>query len=194
MYGDPSSERPYTRQRTRWRSALLLAVVALPAACTDTVAGTPEGAAGFGPVSSPDQPEPQRRLDGVDTCALLTPMDLEGIGGVDGEPQRNALLPQSCVYELAGGAPGDVAAVAFYKPLDQAREQAPGGTLVDTAGYPTWLFCGVDDGYQTCSAAVTVRPERTLLVLLSRRDVSDVAVRGDLEVLTHTVLARLPAE
>ncbi len=171
---------------------LLLAVVALPAACTDDVAGTPEGAAGFGPVSAPDQPEPQRRLDG-DTCVLLTPMDFEGIGGVNGEPQRNVLLPQSCAYELAGGASGDVAAVAFYKPLDQAREQAPGGTLVDTAGYPTWLFCGVDDGYQSCSAAVAVRPERTLLVQLSRRDVSDVAVRSALEALTHTALTRLPA-
>ncbi len=194
MYGDTSSERPYTRQRRRWWSALLLAVVGLPAACTDDVAGTPEGAAGFGPVSSADQPEPQRRLDGVDTCVLLTPTDLEGIGGVDGEPQRNALLPQSCAYDLAGGAPGDVAAVALYKPLDQAREQAPGGTLVDTAGYPTWLVCGVNDGYQSCSAAVAVRPERTLLVLLSRRDVSDVAVRSGLEALTHTALTRLPAE
>lgn len=192
MYGDTYSERPYTRQWTLWRVALLLAVVALPAGCTDNVAGTPEGAAGFGPVSSPDQPEPRRRLDGVDPCALLTPMDLDGIGGVEGDPQRNALLPQSCAYELAGGAPGDVAAVAFYKPLDQAREQAPGGTLADTAGYPTWLVCGADDGYQSCSAAVAVRPERTLLVLLSRRDVSDVAVRGDLETLTRTAVARLP--
>lgn len=150
-------------------------------------------------VSAAPPSGPQRRLAGVDTCTLLTPTDLDRIGGTAGPPggtagppQRNALLPQSCAYQLAGGAAQDVAAVAFYKPLDQARRQAPDGTLVDTGGYPTWLVCDVDDGYQSCSAAVAVQPERTLLVLLSRRDVSDVAVRADLDALTRLALDRLP--
>ncbi|HEX2299936.1 MAG TPA: DUF3558 domain-containing protein, partial [Pseudonocardiaceae bacterium] len=133
-----------------------------------------------------------RRLDEADTCTLLAPADLELIGGADGEPRRNALLPQSCSYDLAGGAAGDVAVLAWYKPLDQAREQAPAGALVQTAGYPTWLTCSADDGYQSCSAAVAVRPDRTLLVLLSRRDVSEASVRADLEALTRTALSRLP--
>lgn len=38
---------------------------------------------------------------------------------------------------------------------------------MQTAGRPTWLTCDLDDGYQSCSAAVAVRPDRTLLVLLS---------------------------
>lgn len=129
----------------------------------------------------------------MDTCTLLNPADLGRLGGTDGDPRRDALLPQSCSYDLAGGAAGDVAAVAWYKPLAQARGQALGGTLVQTAGYPTWLSCDVDDGYQSCSAAVAVRPDRTLLVLLSRRDVSEVSVRHDLQALTGTAVSRLPA-
>ncbi|MCA1673726.1 MAG: hypothetical protein LC799_16505, partial [Actinobacteria bacterium] len=149
MHAASSSPWPCPRRRTRNRLALLFTVPVMLSGCADNVAGRPEGAAGFGPVSVSDRPEPHRRLAGVDTCALLDPVDLDRIGGADGEPQRNALLPQSCSYDLAGGAAGDMAAVALYKPLDQAREQAPGGILVQTTGYPTWLTCGVDDGYQS---------------------------------------------
>ncbi|MFN2495985.1 MAG: DUF3558 family protein [Pseudonocardiaceae bacterium] len=181
-------------------AVLGLAVLGLAAACADDVAGTPKGAAGFEPAATPSSSQasspgagaPQRRPEGVDTCTLLTSADLDPLGGTDGAPQRDALLPESCAYDLAGGAGGDVAAVAFYQPLDRARAQASGGTLVDTDGYSTWLACQVDEGYQSCSAAVAVHPDRTLLVLLSRRDVSDAAVRADLETLTHTALTRLP--
>ena len=176
---------------------LLLTLLALPAACAGDVAGRPEGAAGFGPATPPStvQPglgEPPSQLDGVDTCTLLLPADLEQLGGAGAAPRRDALLPQSCAYDLAGGAAGDVAAVAFYKPLDQTRAQQPAGTLVDIDGYQTWLVCGVDNGYQSCSAAIAVRPDRTLLILLSRRDVSDAALQRDLHTLAHTALPRLP--
>jgi hypothetical protein len=137
-------------------------------------------------------PGPGPRLGAVDTCALLTPEDLDRIGGAVRGPRRDALLPQSCAYDLAGGAAQDVAAVAFYKPLDQVRAQAPGGIVLDTDGYPTWLVCQAEEGYQSCSAAVGIRPDRTLLVLLSRRDVSDIAVQADLRSLTRAALARLP--
>lgn len=199
MRGAASSQPAGTRRRL----AVLLAVAAVAAlaACTENVTGSPHGAAGFGPSpSAPSQPAPSpstpppRRLDGLDTCALLVPADLGRVGGAEPVPRRDELLPQSCAYPLLGAAPGDVAAVAFYKPLGQAGAQAPDGALVDTAGYLTWLVCGADDGYQSCSAAVAVRPDRTLLVLLSRRDVSEPTVRRDLEQLTRTALSRLPAQ
>lgn len=185
---------------SKWLLAAVLAVLAAVLAavltgCEEQVAGAPRGAAGFGPpdAAAPTRPQGQpRRLDGVDVCALLTPTDLARLGGAEGQPRRNALLPESCAFPLAGGAPQDVVAVAFYKPLEQARTQQPEGALVETDGVPTWLACQADQGYQTCSAAVAVRPDRTLLTLLSQRDVSVEAVRDRLETITRAVLARLP--
>lgn len=191
MRSSRCSSSQHGRLRRRYGVVLVFALPALLPSCAQAVTGTPEGAAGFAP--SPASVVPPQPLDGLDTCALLVAADLDRLGGAEPGPQRNELLPQSCAYRLTGAAPGDVAALAFHKPLDQARAQAPDGTLVDTAGYPTWLVCGVDDGYQSCSAAVAVRPDRTLLVLLSRRDVSEPSVRRDLEQLTRTALSRLPA-
>lgn len=193
MHAAAAPAPPRRRWQTRGRCAVLLAGLTMLAGCAGPVEGTPHGAAGFGPVPSPARSAPAQRVDGVDTCTLLKPDELARIGGAEGEPRRDALLPESCAYDLAGGAAGDVAAVAWYKPLDQARGQAPGGTLVQSAGRPTWLTCDVDDGYQSCSAAVAVRPDRTLLVLLSRRDVSEVRVGRDLQALTATAVSRLPA-
>lgn len=177
-------------------AVLATVLAAVLAGCEEQVAGAPRGAAGFGApdAAAPARPQGQpRRLDGVDVCALLTPTDLARLGGPEGQPRRDALLPESCAFPLAGGAPQDVVAVAFYKPLEQARTQQPEGTLVETDGLPTWLACQADQGYQTCSAAVAVRPDRTLLTLLSQRDVSADAVRDRLETVTRAVLARLPA-
>lgn len=175
-------------------TVLATVLAAVLAGCGEQVAGAPRGAAGFGPpdTAAPAPPQGQpRRLDGVDVCALLTPADLAPLGGAEGQPRRDVLLPESCAFPLAG-APQDVVAVAFYKPLEQARTQRPEGALVETDGLATWLACQADQGYQTCAAAVAVRPDRTLLTMLSRRDVSVDAVRDRLETITRVVLARLP--
>ncbi|GGM73082.1 hypothetical protein GCM10012275_49630 [Longimycelium tulufanense] len=132
-----------------------------------------------------------RTLEGVDTCTLLQPDDLAGLGGVRGGPRRNQLYPESCLYRL-GGAADDSAAAAFYKPFEQVKAQQPEGSPVLTKGHSTWLRCRADQGYQTCSAAIAVRPDRTLAVVLSRRDTPREKVVEALNQLAVTALERLP--
>ncbi|HEY8371541.1 MAG TPA: DUF3558 family protein [Pseudonocardiaceae bacterium] len=197
--------------RTVHRIVPLVLLAVLLGGCSSTVTGNPTGVAGFdedtrtattvlgtrtgerSTGSAPNEASRPKHLDGVDTCSLLLPEDLTGLGGASGEPSRDTLLPESCVYPL-NGAPEDQAAVAFFKPYDQVREQQPQGTEVRTRGYPTWVVCEADEGYQTCSAAVDVHEERTLVAVVSKRDTPRDALLDELNALTVTVLDRLPED
>jgi hypothetical protein len=179
--------------------ALALAVVA----CGNNVAGAPIPAAGFEPAITssttasrqPDTPviPTTRKLTGIDLCTLLTADDLASRGGLVGQPApRPALFPESCSFPLGGGAAGNAALVAFYRPYDQVRAQQPEGTQRSTLGHSTWLYCTTSDGYQTCFAAVAVRADRSVVVAMSIRDASRQHVLTMLETLTVTVVSRLP--
>lgn len=184
----------------------MFAAVAL-AGCGREVSGDPTAAAGFRPGEASGGPRPTtavsgapqvsrasapRGVDGVDPCGLLQPADLGALGGAKGEPRRGEPVPDGCFYSLGGGAAHDSVAVGFFKPLDQVKAEQPGGREFDTEGYPTWFRCRVDNGYQTCTAAVGVRPDRTLLTVLSKRDTSADTVRDALNAVTVAALHRLP--
>ncbi|WP_073489735.1 hypothetical protein [Streptoalloteichus hindustanus] len=203
------------RRARRLVLPLVFAVVAL-SGCGREVSGDPTAAAGFRPGEATGSARPTppgtggtqggtqggpqgsrapapKNVDGVDPCALLQPADLGAVGGARGEPRRGEPVPDGCFRLLAGGAADDSAAVGFFKPLDQVKAEQPGGRDFVTEGYPTWFRCKVDSGYQTCTAAVAVRPDRTLLTALSKRDTPVDTVRDALNALTVVALHRLPS-
>ncbi|GLZ37776.1 hypothetical protein Acsp05_14010 [Actinokineospora sp. NBRC 105648] len=178
-----------------------MAGVVLAAACGAPTAGQPVPAAGFGPVSTAQSStaqsstavQSQRSVDGVDLCALLSKPDLDAAGGLVGTPaHRSSAFPDSCGYPLGQGASGDLVLVALYKPLDQVRRDQPEGHEEDTLGNKTWLHCAVADGYRTCTAAVAVRDDRSLVVAITRRDTSEDKVLRLLQPLAERAVERLP--
>lgn len=188
-------------------AALTVVLTAMAAGCSQRVAGQATDAAGFSPQevtsgsstgsTTPSQSssttEPAaKRLAGVDLCGLMTPADLEPLGGAATDASRDSVLPDSCSYKLAGGAPDDLAVIARYKPIEQVREQQPDGRAERAAGYPAWIACEADNGYNSCTAAVAVGQDRTLLTGLSLRDISTTTVVSRLETLTVAAIDRLP--
>ncbi|WP_084467281.1 DUF3558 family protein [Actinokineospora inagensis] len=177
-------------------AVFVVACGALLAACGAPVAGRPVPAAGFGAVTTVTTkatvPSPLS-LEGVDLCGLLTPTDLTAAGGLAAPPRKStATFPDACDYPLANGATGDLALVAFHKPLPQVRRDQPEGHAESTLGYPTWLHCATADGYRTCTAAVDIRPDRSLLVAVDKRDISEAALLHLLQPLTEHAVTRLP--
>ncbi|GLW93788.1 DUF3558 family protein [Actinokineospora globicatena] len=178
------------------RTLVAVVGIGLLAACGAPVAGRPVPAAGFGPVTTPHTsvsvPSPLS-LDGVNLCGLLTADDLTEAGGLIGTPRtRTDTFPESCGFPLGNGATSDLALVALHKPLAQVRRDQPGGHAESTLGYPTWLHCTVTEGYRTCTATVEVRPDRSLLVAVDKRDVSEAALVRILQPLTERAVTRLP--
>ncbi|MBM7772426.1 hypothetical protein JOD54_002630 [Actinokineospora baliensis] len=166
--------------------------IGLLAACGAPVAGRPVPAAGFGPATTVTTTPSPLSLDGVNLCGLLTAEDLSEAGGLAGEPhKRTAAFPEACGYPLGNGAASDIALVALHKPLSQVRQDQPGGHAESTLGYPTWLHCAVTDGYRTCTATVEVRPDRSLLVAVDKRDISEAALVRILQPLTEHAVTRL---
>ncbi|MGQ0837940.1 DUF3558 family protein [Actinokineospora sp.] len=183
----------------RLRPAVVAVSILALTACGSAVPGVPVPAAGFGAVVEPTSAPSgvripgSRDLAGVDTCRLVRPEDLAQSGGLSGTPQhRAAAFPESCTFPLGAGASGDLVLVAFYKPFDQVRRDQPKGREETTMGHSTWVYCGVSDGYRTCVAAVAVRPDRSLVVAMDKRDAAEDKVLGLLQTITETVLARLP--
>jgi hypothetical protein len=172
---------------------MTLAVVL--SACGTPTSGEPVPAAGFEPeptTATSSTTARTKKLDGVEMCSLVKAEDLTTLGGLSTEPKpRPDVLPESCAFPL-GGAADELALVGLFKPYDQVREQQPTGHAETAAGYRTWVRCAVADGYQTCTAAVAVRDDRTVVVGLTRRDSSERQVLGALQKLTETVLNRLP--
>ncbi|SDD51622.1 DUF3558 family protein [Actinokineospora iranica] len=181
------------------RRVVALAASALTlAACGTPLPGAPVPAAGFAPVpvtaATPDvRIDAPRALDGVDLCGLLDQDDLVEAGGLAAPPERRtSAFPESCAFPLGNGAPGDLALVAFHKPLDQVRRDQPDGHEETTLGHSTWLHCIVSKSHRTCVAAVAVAPDRSLVVAMDKRDISEHKLLRQLQPITETVLSRLP--
>lgn len=206
-----------TRRRVAQSAALgaLLIIGGVLAGCGSRVAGSPIGQAGFGDVPQAGSTAnttgvaastsvgsfsantggvhiaTPRKASSPDTCTLLTQEDLQRIGGAVGGPRRNEVLPESCKYALAGGAPDDSIVVGFFKPFAQARKQQPKGWLDSTGGDDTWLNCQSDNGYETCGATIAVQPDRTLVAILSQRDTSQDTVVTHLHEVAVAAFQRL---
>ncbi|MBE9374463.1 DUF3558 domain-containing protein [Saccharopolyspora sp. HNM0983] len=171
-------------------------MVLLPvlAGCSTLVTGRPVPAAGFAP-SAPEHRDPSgpvaRTTAGTDPCTLLTPDDLEPVGGADGPPHPDNPLPGACT-QMLGAGPGNSAGAGFHEPLDAARDRQPEGTPVEVDGHAAWLYCAEVDGFQTCTATTGIAPERSLLTLLSVRGASAADTAGMLHGLTSAALHKLP--
>ena len=196
------------------RSVLVALTALVASGCGGSLPGAPVPAAGFLPtedtantsarptsatnsVASSAAPAipTARRLAGVDLCSLVTGDDLTTLGGLAGVPApRPDVFPESCAFPLGAGAAGDVVLIAFYKPYDQVRDQQPGGHEEFTLGHSTWVDCATPDGYQTCTAAVAARRDRSVVVVVSRRDTPSTKVISLLQPLTATVVGRLTPE
>jgi hypothetical protein len=154
--------------------------------------GRPNAKATHSTTESPATITKSKKLDGIDSCSLLRPGDLEFLGGAAGPPLHDVIIPTSCAYQLGGGAEQDKALIGLFKPMDQVRTQQPHGEHYDTNGYNTWLTCSVDNGYETCTAALAVRKERTLVTIVSKRDTPKDTIIDALHQLTLQALDRLP--
>lgn len=134
-----------------------------------------------------------KKTDGVDSCSLLRPADLAFLGGTsDTAPIRDEVIPDSCGYRLSGGGERDQAVVALHEPLDQTRGRQPVGEQFDTNGYATWLTCDPEAGTLTCTAALAVRKDATLVMILSKKDTPKEKLIDALHQLTLQALRRLP--
>ncbi|WP_245776037.1 DUF3558 domain-containing protein [Saccharopolyspora flava] len=188
--------------RDRLPRLLVLCVLAggsALAGCAADVSGTPIPAAGF-----QDQPEatetrsaiatppniPAPRGE-VDPCTLLAPADLVPVGGVVGPPHPGNPVPGACAH-LLGGQPDNTAAAGFHEPYRVLAQRQPRGVEVDVLGYSSWLYCEPVTGYQTCTAATAIRPDRSLLTMLSLKDASAADTADRLFGLTSAALRKLP--
>lgn len=134
-----------------------------------------------------------KKADGVDSCSLLRPEDLAFLGGTsDSAPIRDEVIPASCGYRLSGGGEQDQAIVALHEPLDQIRQRHPVGEQFDTNGYATWLTCDPEANTLTCTVALAIRRDATLVMIISKKDTPKEKLIDALHQLTLQALRRLP--
>ncbi|MDA3646443.1 DUF3558 domain-containing protein [Saccharopolyspora indica] len=169
------------------RCALMVPMLLLFTACAEPVTGEPVPAAGFRdePTTSGSAPP------GIDPCALLAPEDLAAFGGPAGPPHLDQPVPGACTHPLTSG-PANAAAAGFYDPVEAVTARQPGGAAVDVEGRPAWLHCELVDAHQTCTAATSLGPDRSLLTALTLRDASAADTADHLFGLTTAALRRLP--
>ncbi|RKT82929.1 Protein of unknown function [Saccharopolyspora antimicrobica] len=172
------------------RCALMVPMMLLFTACAEPVTGEPVPAAGFRDEPTTSASTPTASPPEIDPCALLAPEDLAPFGGPAGHPHPDQPFPGACTHPLTNG-PANAAAAGFYDPVAAVTERQPGGAAVDVEGRPAWLYCELVDAHQTCTAATSLGPDRSLLTMLTLRDASAADTADHLFGLTTAALRRL---
>lgn len=171
------------------RCALMVPMLLLFAACAEPVTGEPVPAAGFRDEPTTSASEPTGSPRGTDPCALLAPEDLAPFGGPAGSPHLDQPVPGTCTHPLTSD---NAAAAGFYDPVEAVSGRQPGGVPVEIEGRPAWLYCELVGAHQTCTAATSLGPDRSLLTMLTLRDASAADTSDHLFRLTTAALHRLP--